>query len=469
MQAPQLRARLDADLLDERAAGLTVGLERVGLAAASGTARASAGRAAARAAAPRRPAPRARRRPRGGGPPRGRASIASSSAASRSSSSRRISAAANGSSATSSSGGPRHSASASRGAPPRQSRSKRADVDVVGREPQLVAVPARDDRRAVAARRQRLAQLRDVELDQLAAVAGGRSPHSPSIRRSVETVARRGAPASRAARAACRRRGRPARPSTLASTGPRTLICTCGLLRTLNADRTPGGKCPGFTVLELPARFPGATSGHQPTGYPKEVAMKFSSHTRRLGTAALTLVVAPRWQRPSGPRPSLDYPQPSSVKIGDTPADFSASRPPRSRGATRWSTTRARAARSSTSSRPRSRSSGPSARSCATSTRRCCSASSSTALLIVLRRRVRAHRRLPAQPRRAQPRTHRRNTERPARDAGLSVRRAGLRRPLRSARRGSAGIATRAVDRAGVPGRCRRSRGRTASATPGSA
>ena len=54
-------------------------------------------------------------------------SIASSTAASRSSSSRRISAAANGSSATSASAGPRHNASASRGMPRATSRSNRSD------------------------------------------------------------------------------------------------------------------------------------------------------------------------------------------------------------------------------------------------------------------------------------------------------------------------------------------------------
>ena len=135
---------------------------------------------------------------------------------SRSSSSRRISAAANGSPATSSSGGPRHSASASRGAAGGHEPLEARDVEVV--EPELVAVPAGHDRRGP----ERLAQLGHVELDQLTAVAGGCSPHRPSIRRSDETV-----DPAWSASSASRARGFPAptatgRPSTLASTGPRS-------------------------------------------------------------------------------------------------------------------------------------------------------------------------------------------------------------------------------------------------------
>ena len=62
--------------------------------------------------------------------------------------------------------------------------------------------------------------------------------------------------------------------------------------------------------------------------------MKFSSHTRRLGTAALTLVVCAALAAPVGAEPKSDYPQPSSVKIGDTPADFGQPAAPVSRGDT---------------------------------------------------------------------------------------------------------------------------------------
>ena len=62
---------------------------------------------------------------------------------------------------------PRHSASASRGAPRATSRSNRVRVDGIGRDPQLVPAPARDDRGAVPARGQRLAQLGHVDLHQL--------------------------------------------------------------------------------------------------------------------------------------------------------------------------------------------------------------------------------------------------------------------------------------------------------------
>ena len=114
LQAPQLAARLDADLLDQHGARLAVGLEGLRLAPAAVQREHPPGVQAARAAGTHRPARRARRSPRRAGRRARSASIASSAACSRSPSSRRISGAANGSSATSASASPRHSASASR-------------------------------------------------------------------------------------------------------------------------------------------------------------------------------------------------------------------------------------------------------------------------------------------------------------------------------------------------------------------
>jgi hypothetical protein len=82
----------------------------------------------------------------------------------------------------------------------------------------------------------------------------------------------------------------------------------------------------------LTALYPGSTAGLPPgrslltinsTDHPEEVTMK--SHRRRhchiralmLGLAACTALAAP-----AAAEPGADYPQPSSVKIGDTPADF---------------------------------------------------------------------------------------------------------------------------------------------------
>ena len=114
-----------------------------------------------------RPARRARRGTSACRPAARSRSIACSAADRRGSSSRRISSAANGSVATSLSGGPRHSASASRGAPEGYERLEAKSVDVAAAQPQLVAATARDDLRTIPARRQRLAQLRHVDLHHL--------------------------------------------------------------------------------------------------------------------------------------------------------------------------------------------------------------------------------------------------------------------------------------------------------------
>ena len=130
--------------------------------------------------------PRAHRGPHDGGRCPGRRRWPARTRRSRSSSRRRIAVIANGSSATSPSGVPapqpqrlpRHAA---RDAAARSARTSSLAVA----EAQLVAAAACDDLRAVAARRERLAQLRDVDLDHLVGRwPAGRSPHRPSTRRS---------------------------------------------------------------------------------------------------------------------------------------------------------------------------------------------------------------------------------------------------------------------------------------------
>ena len=221
MQAPQLRAGLDADLAHERVAREAVGLERVGLAPRA-VEREHALRVQLLAQRlTRRRAPRARRRPRDGGPASRSASIACSSAARRSSSSRRISAAANGSAETSSSAGPAPLRQRLARHPARDQTLEPPDVDVLVADAQLVAVPAGDDDRR-RSRRGPCAAGRRGAGRACCAVAGGSSPHSPSISRSDETTV----PARSASRARSAR-GLPApiatgRPSTVASTGPKS-------------------------------------------------------------------------------------------------------------------------------------------------------------------------------------------------------------------------------------------------------
>jgi hypothetical protein len=59
------------------------------------------------------------------------------------------------------------------------------------------------------------------------------------------------------------------------------------------------------------------------TDHPEEVTMK--SHRRRhrrIRALILTLVACTALAAPAAAEPGADYPQPSSAKIGDTPADF---------------------------------------------------------------------------------------------------------------------------------------------------
>ena len=227
VEAAQLGTRLEPDLVEQhlpRVAGRPPAPPPAGR---SDTARACAGRAAARATDARGPASSSSPSTSAWRPSASAASIAASRARSQSSSSRRISAAANGSSARSSSGGPRHSASASRECAPFSPDAQQAleaqRVDGVGIHAQLIAAPARDDLRVGAA--ELLAQLRDQHLHEpCGAVAGGRSPHSPSISRSADT----GALACSASIASNARGFAPpngrARPSWEASTRPRRRI-----------------------------------------------------------------------------------------------------------------------------------------------------------------------------------------------------------------------------------------------------
>jgi hypothetical protein len=50
--------------------------------------------------------------------------------------------------------------------------------------------------------------------------------------------------------------------------------------------------------------------------------MKFHPHSCRLRTAALALAACAALTAPAAAEPGSEYPQPSRVKVGDTPADF---------------------------------------------------------------------------------------------------------------------------------------------------
>jgi hypothetical protein len=50
--------------------------------------------------------------------------------------------------------------------------------------------------------------------------------------------------------------------------------------------------------------------------------MKLHPHSRRLRTAVLALAACAALAAPAAAEPGSDYPQPSTTKIGDTPADF---------------------------------------------------------------------------------------------------------------------------------------------------
>ncbi len=123
-----------------------------------------------------------------------------------------------------------------------EERREAQRIDVPIAEAQLVAAPAGDDLRAVAAGRQRLANLRDVELHHLGRRGRRILAPEPSTSRSLDTVE----PSPRASTASSAR-GLPLpiateRLSAVTSTGPRTLICMCLPASTLSADRTPAPK-----------------------------------------------------------------------------------------------------------------------------------------------------------------------------------------------------------------------------------
>ena len=217
-------------------AGVPVGLERLGLAAAA-VEREHPLRVQALAQRVARPAARrSRRRPPGGGRRPGRRRSPArrrSAAAPRAGGSRRS---ANGSSATSASGSPRNSASACARRVPRlavsaaraasaTSRSRRQRVDQLAVDPQLVRAPARDDLGAAVVG-QHLAQPPDVVLDHL-----GRARRRLLAPQALDQPVggdRAGWPRARASpapRAASPRRARPGGRRRWPRGGPRTRIC----------------------------------------------------------------------------------------------------------------------------------------------------------------------------------------------------------------------------------------------------
>ena len=186
VQALQLGARLDADLLHQRRSAPRGTPRAPPTAGRSGTARACAGRAGARAAGAAATSVSSSPITSACRPPRDRRRSRTRLARSRSASSRRISAAANGSSAT----------SASALAAPQRERLARAGlveqaleahrVDVVIRELQLVAAAAGDDPGAVAV--EHPPQMRHVELHHLRRARRRLLAPQPSASRSTDTV-----------------------------------------------------------------------------------------------------------------------------------------------------------------------------------------------------------------------------------------------------------------------------------------
>ena len=199
MQPPQLRAGLDADLVDQRAAGLAKGLERLRLAPAAVQREHQLRRAGARAAGARRRAPRARPT-RSAWRPSGQVGV---DALLERHAAQLLQPCDLGLRerlvATSASGGPRHSASASRSArgrlgrpivasaPPRSptSRSKRSTIELAVVDPQRVSVAAGLQPPPVAIA-ERPTQLADVVLEHL----GGRRRRRLSPQRVDQSLAR---------------------------------------------------------------------------------------------------------------------------------------------------------------------------------------------------------------------------------------------------------------------------------------
>src|SRR3954471_13983741 len=147
-----------------------------------------------------------------------------------------------------------------------------------------------------------------------AALAGGCSPHRPSISLSIETVWL----ASRASIARTARclaaRSATGRSATLASTGPSTRI-SIGLTATLRlADCAPQGQLPAANrraTAGLPARRRVVTTTDRTT---KEVVMPHTTRHLALAAAATALLAlapsAPAAQRAPHPRP---FNHPSAV------------------------------------------------------------------------------------------------------------------------------------------------------------
>jgi hypothetical protein len=83
---------------------------------------------------------------------------------------------------------------------------------------------------------------------------------------------------------------------------------------------------PGFDRrLTGPIHAPGISN----TGHPQEATMNPHRRRRRRRAAALGLAACAALAAPAVAEPGASYPQPSAVKIGDTPADYpGASRAP---------------------------------------------------------------------------------------------------------------------------------------------
>ena len=189
-------------------------------------------------------------------------------------------------------------------------------------EPQLVTAPARDDLGAVATVGERLAQLRDVQLHHLGR-CGRRllTPEPPDE------------PIRRDRRTGVQRQQREQRPWLPRADEHRLAAGAC-LHGSENADVhiAPQRSLHEATVLPLPRHYRASTAdlppacsllAIDPTDHPEEVTMK--SHRRRhrhIRALALGLAACAALAAPAAAEPGADYPQPSSAKIGDTPADF---------------------------------------------------------------------------------------------------------------------------------------------------
>jgi hypothetical protein len=212
--------------------------------------------------------------------------------------------------------------------PARDQLLEAVGVQATVSEAQLVPAPARDELPAVSPVRQGLAQLRDIQLDHL--VGSGRWLLPPKALH--EAVGRDGrAPVQR-------QQGQQGQQGArLARADGHRLAADADLHGSQDADlHLPASKrCCQPTVLprpsadkpDLPRVDRRPTASAQPLGIsspvtPEEVTIKRRPYSRRLRAAVLALASCAALAAPAAAEPGSDYPQPSTAKIGDTPADF---------------------------------------------------------------------------------------------------------------------------------------------------